>query len=362
MTQLYRETVLIVDDISQNISLIVEVLRNDYNLMVANNGRRALDILASGKLPDIILLDIMMPQMDGFQMLEQLKSNPGTASIPVIFVTAKSDVSDETRGLYLGAVDYITKPINPDLLLARVGTHLRLKKAELALRSRATHLEEEVQKRIGEIRMFQDVTVRAMASLAETRDNETGNHIIRTQNYVRILAEKLSKHPKYSAFLDDEFIKKLFVSAPLHDIGKVGIPDHILLKPGKLTKEEFEVMKTHTTIGYDSIVRAEQSSRVALDFLDCAKDIALYHQEKWDGSGYPHALSGEQIPLSARLMAIADVYDALISKRVYKEAYVHEEAIGIMREGRGSHFDPDMFDQFLEIESEFRAIADKYRD
>lgn len=362
MSNPYRETVLIVDDVSQNISLIVEILRNDYNLLVANHGQRALDIIASGKLPDIILLDIMMPQMDGFQVLEHLKASPVSAAIPVIFVTAKSEVSDETQGLYLGAVDYITKPINPDLLLARVGTHLRLRRAERALRNRAIQLEEEVQQRSGEIRIFQDVAVRAMASLAETRDNETGNHIIRTQNYVRMLAEKLSSHPKFAEFLDDDFIKKLFVSAPLHDIGKVGIPDNILLKPGKLTKEEFEVMKTHTTIGYDSIVRAELSAGVDMDFLDCAKDIALYHQEKWDGSGYPHGLAGDKIPLSARLMAIADVYDALISKRVYKEAFSHGEALDIMRQGRGSHFDPDMFDQFLLIEQDFLAIAEKYRD
>lgn len=362
MASIERESIMIVDDTSLNISLVVEILRDEYNLIVANNGRRALDIIATGKHPDLILLDIMMPELDGFQVLEKLKADPETAMIPVIFVTARSDVSDETEGLYRGAVDYITKPLNPDLLRARVGTHLRLRRAESMLRDRAGHLETEVQKRLKEIRLFQDVTVRAMASLAETRDNETGNHILRTQNYVLSLAKRMASNPKYSGLLDDAYVRKLFVSAPLHDIGKVGIPDHILLKPGKLTPEEFEVMKTHTTIGYNSIVRAEASSEIDLNFLDLAKEIALYHQEKWDGSGYPEGLRGEQIPLSARLMALADVYDALISKRVYKDAYSHREAMDIMRKGRATHFDPDIFDHFIEIEDEFVAIAEKYRD
>lgn len=362
MANLERESIMIVDDTSLNISLIVEILRDDYNLIVANNGKRALDIIAKGKHPDLILLDIMMPEMDGYQVLEKLKADAAFSAIPVIFVTAKADVSDEMQGLNLGAVDYITKPVNPELLRARVGTHLRLRRAETLLRDRATHLESEVQKRLKEIRLFQDVTVRAMASLAETRDNETGNHILRTQNYVQSLAKRMAINPKFSAVLDDAYVRKLFISAPLHDIGKVGIPDHILLKPGKLTAEEFEVMKTHTTIGYDSIVRAEESSGIDSNFLDLAKEIALYHQEKWDGSGYPKGLCGEQIPLSARLMALADVYDALISKRVYKDAFTHDDAMNIMRQGRGNHFDPDIFDHFIEIEDEFIAIAEKYRD
>jgi putative two-component system response regulator len=206
------------------------------------------------------------------------------------------------------------------------------------------------------------VTVLAMSSMAETRDNETGNHILRTQRYVRRLAEQLRLNPRFAAVLTDDYIGLLFKSAPLHDIGKVGIPDAILLKPGKLTPEEFEIMKTHTTVGYESIVRAEKALGTELSFLQPAKEIALSHQEKWDGSGYPQGLQGEAIPLSARLMAVADVYDALISKRVYKNPIPHGESVQIMTQGRGSHFDPDVLDAFLAIHEEFHAIANTYMD
>jgi putative two-component system response regulator len=202
----------------------------------------------------------------------------------------------------------------------------------------------------------------AMASLAETRDNETGNHIRRTQHYVRALARKLRGHPKFRAVLDDETIEVLYKSAPLHDIGKVGIPDSILLKPGKLTPQEFEVMKTHTTLGRDAIATAEKLINEPSSFLRHAREIAHYHQEKWDGSGYPEGLAGARIPVSARLMAVADVYDALISRRVYKPPFPHSKAVEIIKEGRGKHFDPDMVDAFLAIAEEFRAIAERYAD
>jgi putative two-component system response regulator len=208
----------------------------------------------------------------------------------------------------------------------------------------------------------QEVTILAMSSLAETRDNETGNHILRTQRYVKRLAEQLQQHQQYQALLTDHYIRLLFKSAPLHDIGKVGIPDHILLKPGKLTPDEFEIMKTHTTLGYEAIVRAEKSHGTTVDFLQPAKEIALYHQEKWDGSGYPEGLAGQAIPLSARLMALADVYDALISKRVYKNAMSHDEAMAIIRQGRGTHFDPDVYDAFTQVEADFQRIAAEFVD
>jgi putative two-component system response regulator len=212
------------------------------------------------------------------------------------------------------------------------------------------------------INQLQEVVVQAMGSLAETRDNETGNHIIRTKNYVRLLAEQLKDHPDFSDLIDDTYTYLLYLSAPLHDIGKVGIPDAILCKPGKLTDDEFTIMKTHTTLGYEAIVRAEDALGLQLDFLQHAKDIALYHQEKWDGSGYPMALAGDTIPLSARLMALADVYDALISKRVYKPAFSHEKAVAIILEGRGSHFDPRVVDAFQGIAEQFRQIATDFAD
>ena len=213
-----------------------------------------------------------------------------------------------------------------------------------------------------EITQLQEVVVHAMASLAETRDNETGNHIIRTKNYVKLLAEQLRPNPRFNAFLDDNYIEQLYKSAPLHDIGKVGIPDNILCKPGKLTTEEFEVMKTHTTVGFEAIERAEKALGIELEFLQHAKDIALYHQEKWDGSGYPMGLKGDDIPLSARLMALADVYDALISERVYKPPFSHEYAVELITEGRGTHFDPDVTAAFLSIHEQFRAIALEFAD
>jgi putative two-component system response regulator len=259
-------------------------------------------------------------------------------------------------------VDYITKPISPPIVLARVQTHITLKASADFLRNKAAFLEAEVARRTWQVEAIQDVTVLAMSSLAETRDNETGNHILRTQRYVRCLAEHLREHPRFQAILTPEYIKLLFKSAPLHDIGKIGIPDHILLKPGKLTPEEFEIMKTHTTLGYESIMRAEQSMGGEVSFLRLAKEIALSHQEKWDGSGYPEALKGDAIPVSARLMALADVYDALINKRVYKPAFGHEESVRIILEGRDKHFDPDILDAFLAVQEEFRAIAKSFAD
>jgi len=227
---------------------------------------------------------------------------------------------------------------------------------------KAVFLEEEVLKRTREVQMIQDVTIVAMASLAETRDNETGNHIRRTQNYVRVLAKQMQTHPRFRDVLTDETIELLYKSAPLHDIGKVGIPDRILLKPGKLTPEEFEIMKTHTTLGRDAILAAEARLDVSNSFLSLAREIAYSHQEKWDGSGYPEGLSGDDIPLSARLMAVADVYDALISRRVYKAPLSHDDAVAVIVEGSGAHFDPDLVAGFVELESEFRAIAQQFSD
>ncbi|MSQ75568.1 MAG: two-component system response regulator [Rhodoferax sp.] len=355
-------TVMVVDDTPQNLLLMTELLRADYRLQVANSGERALALLASEALPDLILLDIMMPGLDGYEVLRRIKAAPARRDIPVIFMTAKSDVADEVLGLQLGAADYITKPISPPIVLARVRTHLSLKAAADFIRDKNDYLAAEISRRTRQVSAVQDVTVLALASMAETRDNETGNHILRTQRYVKCLAMALREHPRFASTLSSDYIELLFKSAPLHDIGKVGIHDDILLKPGPLSPAEFEIMKTHTTIGFESIVRAEKALGVAFDFLLLAKEIALWHQEKWDGSGYPQALVGDAIPLSARLMAVADVYDALISKRVYKAAMTHEQAVAIMSRGRGGHFDPDILDAFLLCQEDFRAIAQQYSD
>ena len=259
-------------------------------------------------------------------------------------------------------MDYITKPISPPVVLARVKIHLALKAHADFLRDKSDFLEAEVSKRTREVLAIQDVTILAMATLAETRDLDTGNHIRRTQHYVKALAEKLRTHPRFASVLTDNYIQMLFKSAPLHDIGKVGIPDRILLKPGRLTPEEFEIMKTHTTLGRDAIEHAEIQLGMPVEFLSTAKEIALSHQEKWDGSGYPQGLAGEAIPLSARLMAVADVYDALISRRIYKNSVPHEQAVAIIQEGRGVHFDPDITDAFVELQETFHAIAARFTD
>jgi len=357
-----KPVVLIVDDTPENLTIMNGLLKDAYHTKVANSGERALKLAAAQPKPDLVLLDIMMPEMDGYEVCRRLKADAATREIPVIFLTAKTQVEDERRGFEVGCVDYITKPISPPIVLARVRTHLALKAAADFLRDKNAYLAAEVARRTKQISIVQDVTIMAMASLAETRDQETGNHIRRTQHYVRLLALELRKQPKFAAVLDDATIELLFKSAPLHDIGKVGIPDAILLKPGKLTPEEFEVMKTHTKFGRDAIVAAEALLDEPVSFLEYAREIAYSHQEKWDGTGYPEGLAGERIPLSARLMAVADFYDALISRRVYKPSFPHDKAVEIIREGRGKHFDPDVVDGFLAIQEACRAIAARYAD
>ena len=356
-------TVLVVDDTPDNLAMMAELLGERYRVKVANSGERALKAMQAEVLPDLVLLDIMMPGMDGYEVCRRLQANPVTRDIPIIFLTAKAGIEDEKMGLELGAVDYITKPISPPIVLARVRNHLALKASADFLRNKADFLEAEVVRRTAEVMAIQDVTIMAMASLAETRDSDTGNHIRRTQHYVKVLAQHLRKHPRFASVLDDDrYIALLFKSAPLHDIGKVGIPDRILLKPGKLTFEEFEIMKTHTTLGRDAIQAAEEHLGMKVEFLNLAKEIAYGHQEKWDGSGYPQGAAGEAIPVGARLMAVADVYDALISRRVYKEGMPHDKAAAIIVQGRGQHFDPDIVDAFVAVQDQFQAIAQRFAD
>lgn len=349
-----RCTVLVVDDTPENVDLLNGILEKNYNVKVALNGKKALKIAQAQEKPDIILLDIMMPDMNGYEVCQTLKGNPDTEKIPIIFITAMSEVEDEEKGLAMGAVDYITKPVSPPIVLARVKNHLDLKKYR-------DSLEDMVQERTKELLLTQEVTIESLGTLAEYRDPETGGHIKRTQNYVRVLAEHLKHHPKFTSYLNEDTISLLYKSAPLHDVGKVGVPDKILHKPGKLEPEEFDEMKKHTIYGFNAMKRAELKLGFN-SFLRLAGEIAYTHQEKWDGSGYPQGLAGEEIPISGRLMAIADVYDALISKRVYKPPFSHEKAVAIIREGKGKHFDPEMVDVFLEVSEEFREIAIHYAD
>ena len=355
-------TILIVDDEATNLGLLVSLLRPQYRVRAATSGEGALRAARSQPRPDLVLLDVMMPGMDGYAVLARLREDAATCDIPVMFLTALAGADDEERGLQLGAADYITKPIKPAVVLARVRTQLEAKQARDWLRDQNAALEAEIARRMAENDLTQMVSIRALAHLAETRDPETGNHIHRTQAYVRVLAMHLRTVPRFSEFLTPHIIELLIKSAPLHDIGKVGIPDSILLKPGKLTPEEFEIMKTHARLGSDAIEQAEADVEQPLAFLILAKEIAHWHHEKWDGSGYPDGLAGDAIPYSARLMALADVFDALVSPRVYKTPMSFEQAREIVVAERGRHFDPDVVEVFIENFAEFVAVAERHRD
>ncbi len=357
-----RATVLVVDDAVDVLSLLSAVLKPLYRVRVATSGQKALEVMGGAERPDLILLDIMMPGLDGYEVCTRLKSDPHTRDIPIIFLTAKTDIADEERGLELGAVDYITKPVSPPIVRARVKAQLLLKASADFLRDKNAFLEQQVDRRTMEVRAIQEVMLFGLASLAETRDNETGNHIRRTQHYVKALAEHLRDHPRFRNFLSDYTIAMLFRSAPLHDIGKVGIPDGILLKPGPFLPAEYEIMKAHSALGKDAIEKAESKLGFKVEFLHIAKEIAYSHHEKWDGSGYPQKLAGDAIPISARLMALADVYDAIINRRVYKNPYPHAHAVDVILKGRGTHFDPAVVDAFFVIQQEFVAIAARFVD
>ncbi len=355
-----KPVVMIVDDEPTILTSTSKLLTPYYMVRVANSGERALQVAQTEPVPDLILLDVRMADIDGYSVLKQLKENLMTRDIPVIFVTAMESTEDETKGLEFGAVDYITKPIRPAILLARVRTQLMLKQASDFLHDKNDFLEAEVTRRMKENQIIQNVSIRSLAHLAETRDPETGEHILRTQAYIKTLGLRLKKHPRFKAKLTDHFIDLLTRSAPLHDIGKVGIPDHVLLKPGKLTADEWAIMKTHAEMGAKAIQQAEQDVDQPVEFLVLAKEIAHWHHERWDGSGYPDGLAGDDIPVSARLMALSDVFDALISPRVYKPAMPYAKARDIIVSERGRHFDPDVVDAFVESYDQFTSIAQRY--
>lgn len=353
--------ILVVDDEPIISQIIARVLRHGNDVTIANSGDQALQLVDDGNEFDLILLDVVMPEMTGHDVIALLKRHPNARDTPVIFLTGRSDQHEEEKGLKLGAVDYIAKPISRPILTVRVETQLALKDARDRLEAQNRLLEQRVRERTREVALTQDVTILSLASLAETRDNETGNHIRRTQTYVQVLAEKLADDGPYAGDLDEHTITLFKKSAPLHDIGKVGVPDAVLLKPGKLTPEEFEIIKLHPVHGKTALVEAE-SILGTTSFLRHAKDIAYYHHEKWDGTGYPEGLAGEAIPLSARLMALADVYDALICKRIYKPAFSDDETVKIIIEGKGTHFDPLIVDAFLAVHQQFVEIAERFAD
>ncbi len=338
-------SVLAVDDTKFNLDILVGLLGNQYNFSVALNGESALRQIEQNP-PDLILLDIMMPGMDGTTVLRHIRDNESTKDIPVLMLTALSDSVNKARCFDLGAVDYVQKPFDIHELKARIRTHLSLAIARKQLKEHNQNLEAKVEEQTREVFATQQATIESMAAMAEYRDSETGGHINRVKGYVEVLATELVRLEAFKEQISPSMIPLLVRSAPLHDIGKVGIPDDILLKPGKLTTEEFEKMKSHTVYGA-KILSSVQKKVGNLPFLDIAKEIAYYHHEKWDGKGYPAGLAGEAIPLSARIMAIADVYDALISRRIYKPPFPHSKAIQIIQEESGKSFEPAIVDTFL---------------
>ncbi len=323
-----RKTLLLVDDEAINLQVLQGILGSEYRLLFAKNGQRALD-LSRSESPDLVLLDVMMPEMSGHEVCQMLKQDLATRNIPVIFVTALSDTDDEAQGFALGAVDYITKPVSPPIVLARVKTHLALVNYE---ELRATRLS----------------IVQRLGRAAEYKDNETGLHVIRMSHFARLIA--------LAAGYSREWADNLLNTAPMHDVGKIGIPDAILQHPGALDAAQWEVMRQHTLIGAE-IIGDDGSA-----FLRMAREIALNHHEKWNGSGYPHGIAGEAIPVSARIVAIADVFDALTSRRPYKEPWSVSEALELIRRERGEHFDPELVDAFERCLPEILAVRERWQE
>ncbi len=354
-------TVLVVDDVEANIDLLMAALGDEYDISVALSGESALELIEESP-PDLILLDIVMPGLDGYEVCQRLKRDPATAEIPVIFLTSMDVVEQKTRAFELGAQDFVTKPFEAREVRARVRTHLSLALAHHNLAFQNERLEQCVRERTAELSRTQDATIHSLVVLAEYRDNETGGHISRTASFIRVLGEQLMDHPRFSHFLNAATLDLLIKSSPLHDCGKVAIRDDILLKPGRLTDSEFAEMKKHTEYGHDAIAAAEELLGADSTFLSMAREIAYCHHEKWDGTGYPRGIAGDDIPIPARLMALADVYDALISRRVYKPPFAQGKVIDIITEGRATAFDPDVVDAFLAATEEFRLIALAHAD
>ena len=349
-------SILVVDDEPKNIRLLdVFLLPLQLPIHKASNGLAALKILEENSV-DLVLLDIMMPEMDGFEVCKRIRSNECTKDIPIIMLTSLNDDESQVKGFAAGANDFISKPFNLEILKSRVRAQLLLKKNSDKLKEFNFNLETMVRQRTKKLEKMQEVTILCMATVAEYRDFETGKHLLRTQIYIKELAIQLRNHPRFKAYLDDKTIEMLYLSAPLHDIGKVAIPDSILLKPSKFTDEEMTLMKKHTIYG-EQIIQDTEKQLDGDSFLTFAREIAISHHEKWNGSGYPYGLKGEDIPISGRLMALVDVYDALVSKRVYKAALTHEAAVEIITGDRGIHFDPDVVDAFLEIQEWFKQIS-----
>lgn len=336
-----KHTLLIVDDTPQNIDVLRGILKGSYKVKVATDGEKAIKVAFSKNKPDLILLDIMMPGMDGYEVCRQLKANEETKDIPIIFVTAKNEVEDESKGFDLGAADYITKPVSPILVKKRV-------LSQLIVSQKKQQLESQVKERTKELEETRLQIIYRLGRAAEFKDNETGMHVLRMSRYSEVLARAVG--------LDEAQVELILTAAPMHDIGKIGIPDGILLKPAKLSEDEWKVMQTHPAIGAE--ILGEHSSPI----LTLASEIAITHHEKWNGKGYPNGLKGDEIPLSGRIVAIADVFDALTTARPYKTAWPVDKAIALLEEEAGEHFDPELVPIFVKVMPEILALREKYAE
>ncbi|MGA4632385.1 response regulator [Pseudomonas solani] len=359
-----REVILVVDDTPDNLELMSELLMDRYRVKVAGSGAKALKIAAGHMRPDLILLDVMMPEMDGYEVCARLKADAATRDIPVIFLTARSEMADEQKGFDLGAVDYITKPISPPIVLARVQAQLQLKATADFLRDKSEYLELEVRRRTREIQHLHDATIEALAGLADMRDNPDGNHLVRIELYMRLLGTALARQqPGMAEELTEERINLMAKSALLHDIGKVALPDRVLLNPGQLEGDDLRLMQSHTRLGREALERAEaRLGGSEQSFLGYAKEIQYGHHERWDGSGYPQGLRGDQIPLAARLMAVVDHYDGLTGYHPYRGSLSGDAAVMRISAGSGSEFDPLVVMAFLEVADGFALIAQRHAD
>lgn len=333
-----KATILVVDDTPDNIDILVGILASDYQVKVAINGQKAL-ALAAKTAPDLILLDVMMPDMNGYEVCQRLKQDPLTSHIPVIFVTALAETADETQGFDIGGVDYITKPVSAAVVKARVKTHI-------ALQNQKRLLKEEVRKQTKDLEETRFEIIRRLGRAAEYKDNETGLHVVRVSHYAKILAKQMG--------LPEPYCETIYYAAAMHDVGKIGTPDAVLRKPGKLDEQEWETMQQHAAIGAEIIGRHNDP------LLQMSYNIALTHHEKWNGSGYPNGMQGEEIPLEGRIVAIADVFDALTSKRPYKKAWSIDDAIGLIISEAGRHFDPQLVEHFKQTINQIIEIHDTY--
>lgn len=350
--------VLIVDDSPESINILAASLPDNIRVQIALDGNSALRLLEKSEdIPDVILLDVMMPGMNGYEFCVKIKSDNRLKDIPVIFLSANTELDSKLEAFSKGGVDYITKPFEREEVLSRMSLHLKQFRVKKELENHNKRLEDIISKKTKDIIQAKVATVNALIKLEDTRDDTTGLHVIESKNLCKLLAKKIKEKGYYEDILTKDYIEILYNASPLHDIGKITIPDYILQKPGKLTYDEFEIMKTHTTQGADYL-QSILDDCPDNDVLKMGVEIARYHHEKWDGTGYPEALRGIDIPLSARIMAIADVYNALMSKRPYKDALSHQESINIIKNGRGTHFDPIVVEAFLEMDD----LCDEKKD